>query len=153
MAKSSFSSLILPSSLSSSFSTAVCAGASIFIHSSSRLHSNQSSSHISLTSLLWSLIILFIQLHSSFIMASKFLRFPTSAQKSTSTNVPRNTAADGPEIGTLTVLVDRARNLPNRKLFGKQSPYCAAQLGKVQLKTASDRRGGQTPKWSVKIRQ
>lgn len=82
-------------------------------------------------------------------MASKFLRFPTSAPKTNNNSgIHCDTyAADGPEIGTLKVLFDRARNLPNRKLFGKQSPYCAVRLGKLSLKTGTDNRGGQTPKW------
>lgn len=54
---------------------------------------------------------------------------------------------DGPEIGTLVAIVDRARNLPNRKTIGKQDPYCAARLGKEAKKTATDVRGGQTPRW------
>jgi len=54
---------------------------------------------------------------------------------------------DGPEIGTLIVIIDRARNLPNRKTMGKQDPYCAARLGKEAKKTETDKRGGQTPKW------
>lgn len=54
---------------------------------------------------------------------------------------------DGPEIGTLVLIVDRAKNLPNRKTIGKQDPYCAARLGKEAKKTTTDIRGGQTPKW------
>lgn len=54
---------------------------------------------------------------------------------------------DGPEIGTLVAVIDRARNLPNRKTIGKQDPYCAMRLGKEAKKTETDRRGGQTPKW------
>ena len=54
---------------------------------------------------------------------------------------------DGPEIGTLVLVVDRAKNLPNRKTMGKQNPYCAARLGKEAKKTETDKRGGQTPKW------
>lgn len=54
---------------------------------------------------------------------------------------------DGPEIGTLVLVVDRAKNLPNRKTIGKQDPYCAARLGKEAKKTTTDIRGGQTPKW------
>ena len=54
---------------------------------------------------------------------------------------------DGPEIGTLVVIVDRAKNLPNRKTMGKQNPYCAARLGKEAKKTETDKRGGQTPRW------
>jgi len=56
---------------------------------------------------------------------------------------------DGPEIGTLVLVVDRARNLPNRKAMGKQNPYCAARLGKEAKKTETDKRGGQTPRWYV----
>lgn len=56
---------------------------------------------------------------------------------------------DGPEIGTLVIIVDRARNLPNRKAMGKQNPYCAMRLGKEAKKTETDRRGGQTPRWYV----
>jgi hypothetical protein len=59
---------------------------------------------------------------------------------------------DGPEIGTLVCIIDRAKNLPNRKTMGKQDPYCAMRLGKEAKKTDTDRRGGQTPKWYVKLR-
>jgi hypothetical protein len=54
---------------------------------------------------------------------------------------------DGPEIGTLVVIIDRAKNLPNRRTMGKQNPYCACRLGKEAKKTDTDRRGGQTPRW------
>lgn len=56
---------------------------------------------------------------------------------------------DGPKIGTLVLVVDRAKNLPNRKTIGKQDPYCAARLGKEAKKTKTDIRGGQTPRWCV----
>ena len=56
-------------------------------------------------------------------------------------------SVDGPEIGTLVLICDRARNLPNRRTMGKQSAYCAARLGKEAKKTETDKRGGQTPKW------
>jgi C2 domain len=56
---------------------------------------------------------------------------------------------DGPEIGTLVAVVDRAKNLPNRRTMGKQDPYCAMRLGKEAKKTGTDKRGGQTPKWYV----
>ncbi|TVY33886.1 Ingression protein [Lachnellula subtilissima] len=59
---------------------------------------------------------------------------------------------DGPEIGTLVIIVDRAKNLPNRKTIGKQDPYCAARLGKEAKKTETDRRGGQTPRWDQELR-
>ncbi|KAG6037007.1 hypothetical protein E4U41_005359 [Claviceps citrina] len=59
---------------------------------------------------------------------------------------------DGPVIGTLVAIVDRAKNLPNRKTIGKQDPYCAARLGKEAKKTTTDIRGGQTPKWDQELR-
>lgn len=54
---------------------------------------------------------------------------------------------DGPVIGTLVVIMDRARNLPNKRTMGKQDPYAAARLGKEAKKTKTDKRGGQTPRW------
>ncbi|KAI9789097.1 MAG: hypothetical protein M1816_006347 [Peltula sp. TS41687] len=59
---------------------------------------------------------------------------------------------DGPEIGDLVVIVDKAKNLPNRKTMGKQDPYCAARLGKEAKKTETDKRGGQTPRWDQELR-
>lgn len=58
-----------------------------------------------------------------------------------------NMAVDGPNIGTLVVIMDRAKNLPNRRSMGKQDPYVAARLGKEAKKTNTDKRGGQTPRW------
>ncbi|PLB45843.1 hypothetical protein P170DRAFT_512460 [Aspergillus steynii IBT 23096] len=61
-------------------------------------------------------------------------------------------SVDGPAIGTLVAIIDRAKNLPNRKTMGKQNPYCAARLGKEARKTETDLRGGQTPKWDQELR-
>ncbi|XHG09736.1 hypothetical protein AWENTII_012779 [Aspergillus wentii] len=61
-------------------------------------------------------------------------------------------SVDGPAIGTLVAIVDRAKNLPNRKTMGKQNPYCAARLGKEARKTETDLRGGQTPRWDSELR-
>ncbi|PYH48988.1 uncharacterized protein BP01DRAFT_353306 [Aspergillus saccharolyticus JOP 1030-1] len=61
-------------------------------------------------------------------------------------------SVDGPPIGTLVIIVDRAKNLPNRKTMGKQNPYCAARLGKEAKKTETDLRGGQTPRWDQELR-
>ncbi|KAK3500312.1 uncharacterized protein B0T23DRAFT_40444 [Neurospora hispaniola] len=63
-----------------------------------------------------------------------------------------DSAADGPEIGTLVLVVDRAKNLPNLKTIGKQDPFCAARLGKEAKKTTTDIRGGQTPRWDQELR-
>ncbi|KAH8671811.1 kinase-like domain-containing protein [Tricladium varicosporioides] len=61
-------------------------------------------------------------------------------------------ATDGPEIGTLVVIIDRAKNLPDRKKIGKQDPFCVVKFGKEAKKTTTDRRGGQTPKWDHELR-
>ncbi|OQE29654.1 hypothetical protein PENSTE_c002G05997 [Penicillium steckii] len=61
-------------------------------------------------------------------------------------------SVDGPPIGTLIAIIDRAKNLPNRKTMGKQNPYCAARLGKEAKKTPTDLRGGQTPRWDHELR-
>ncbi|KAJ5692674.1 hypothetical protein N7462_002097 [Penicillium macrosclerotiorum] len=61
-------------------------------------------------------------------------------------------SVDGPAIGTLVAIIDRAKNLPNRKTMGKQNPYCAARLGKEAKKTPTDLRGGQTPRWDYELR-
>ncbi|KFX94336.1 hypothetical protein V490_04397, partial [Pseudogymnoascus sp. VKM F-3557] len=72
--------------------------------------------------------------------------------KAHSAGIFADMTVDGPEIGTLVIIVDRAKNLPNRKSIGKQDPYCAARLGKEAKKTNTDRRGGQTPKWDQELR-
>ena len=79
-------------------------------------------------------------------MAAKVARMPT-APHAHSVGIYADQALDGPEIGTLVVVVDRAKNLPNLKTMSKQNPYCAARLGKEAKKTETDHRGGQTPRW------
>ncbi|KAI9820403.1 MAG: hypothetical protein M1826_000929 [Phylliscum demangeonii] len=81
------------------------------------------------------------------------------ATKTVMASLPMHTAGiysdmtvDGPEIGDLVVIVDKAKNLPNRKTMGKQDPYCAARLGKEAKKTETDKRGGQTPRWDQELR-
>ena len=59
---------------------------------------------------------------------------------------------DGPVIGTLVCIVDRARNLPNKRSMTKQDPYCAMRLGKEAKRTKTDKRGGQVPKWDEEMR-
>lgn len=77
-------------------------------------------------------------------MASKTGRLPASVH---SAGIYADMTVDGPEIGDLVVIIDKAKNLPNRKSMGKQDPYCAARLGKEAKKTSTDKRGGQTPRW------
>ncbi|RPA76984.1 hypothetical protein BJ508DRAFT_213247, partial [Ascobolus immersus RN42] len=61
-------------------------------------------------------------------------------------------AIDGPVIGTLVVILDKGRNLPSRKSYGKQDPYCVCRLGKEGKRTEADKRGGQTPIWDKELR-
>lgn len=41
----------------------------------------------------------------------------------------------------------KQRNLPNRRSYGKQDPFCVVRLGKEHKRTDADKRGGQTPVW------
>ncbi|KAF2260024.1 hypothetical protein CC78DRAFT_536644 [Lojkania enalia] len=84
-------------------------------------------------------------------MATKLAKLPTFGGAHTS-GIYSDMTVDGPEIGTLVVIVDRAKNLPNRRSMGKQDPYCAARLGKEAKKTTTDKRGGQTPRWDQELR-
>lgn len=89
--------------------------------------------------------------HSGFANAGARAQIPIMAKTALSgvhtAGIYADLTLDGPEIGTLVVIVDRAKNLPNRKTMGKQNPYCAARLGKEAKKTETDKRGGQTPRW------
>ena len=76
------------------------------------------------------------------------------------------------DIGTLIVVVLKAvglllfedlrltnsysltlqRNLPNKRQFGKQDPYCVVLLNGETRKTKVIKRGGQHPEWDEEIR-
>lgn len=77
---------------------------------------------------------------------------PREPRTSHAAGIFADMSLDGPHIGTLVVVIDRAKNLPNRRAIGKQDPYCAMRLGKEAKKTLTDRRGGQTPKWDTELR-
>jgi len=81
------------------------------------------------------------------MMATKTKVHPALVNGMHTAGIFSDMTVDGPKIGTLVVIVDRAKNLPNRKTIGKQDPYCAARLGKEAQKTNTDIRGGQTPRW------
>ena len=82
-------------------------------------------------------------------MTSKIAKAAMVGAQQHTAGIFADMTVDGPEIGTLVVIVDRAKNLPNRKAMKKQDPYCAARLGKEAKKTETDKRGGQTPRWFV----
>jgi len=81
-------------------------------------------------------------------MATKLVK-PGARLGNHTSGIFSDMTVDGPIIGTLVAIMDRAKNLPNRRSMGKQDPYCAARLGKEAKKTNTDRRGGQTPRWYV----
>ncbi|CAD6573988.1 MAG: hypothetical protein CYPHOPRED_005263 [Cyphobasidiales sp. Tagirdzhanova-0007] len=60
-------------------------------------------------------------------------------------------AQAGRQLGTLVVVVYRARNLPNKQRIGKQDPYCACTVGHQKHRTDAIKRGGQTPRWDAQL--
>ncbi|KAH9943059.1 uncharacterized protein BXZ73DRAFT_87490 [Epithele typhae] len=58
----------------------------------------------------------------------------------------------GRHIGTLIVVVLKARNLPNKRHIGKQDPYCQVLFNGERRRTKAIKRGGQHPEWDEEIR-
>ncbi|KAI8931032.1 hypothetical protein NX059_012043 [Plenodomus lindquistii] len=85
-------------------------------------------------------------------MATKAVNLAAFGNGGHTAGIFSDMTVDGPVIGTLVVIMDRARNLPNKRTMGKQDPYVAARLGKEAKKTKTDKRGGQTPKWDQELR-
>ncbi|KAF9221855.1 hypothetical protein BS17DRAFT_756428 [Gyrodon lividus] len=56
------------------------------------------------------------------------------------------------EIGTLIVVVLKAKNLPNKRHIGKQAPYCLVTLNEDKKRTKVIKRGGQHPEWDEEFR-
>ncbi|KZO93278.1 hypothetical protein CALVIDRAFT_471784, partial [Calocera viscosa TUFC12733] len=55
-------------------------------------------------------------------------------------------------LGTLIVVVLKARNLPNKRHIGKQDPYCTVIMNEKIKRTKAVKRGGQHPEWDEEIR-
>ncbi|GAA6016813.1 hypothetical protein JCM11491_001815 [Sporobolomyces phaffii] len=55
-------------------------------------------------------------------------------------------------LGTLVVIVLRAKNLPNRVRIGKQNPYATVTYGLHKKRTETIERGGQQPTWDAEFR-
>ncbi|TFL00564.1 hypothetical protein BDV98DRAFT_569216 [Pterulicium gracile] len=55
-------------------------------------------------------------------------------------------------IGTLVAVVLKARNLPNKRHIGKQSPYCALNFNGEKQRTKAIKKGGQHPEWDEEVR-
>ncbi|KAG8218383.1 hypothetical protein J3R82DRAFT_4005 [Butyriboletus roseoflavus] len=56
------------------------------------------------------------------------------------------------DIGTLIVVVLKAKNLPNKRHIGKQAPYCLVTLNEEKRRTKVIKRGGQHPEWDDEFR-
>ncbi|XP_006459223.1 hypothetical protein AGABI2DRAFT_218205 [Agaricus bisporus var. bisporus H97] len=57
-----------------------------------------------------------------------------------------------PQIGTLVVVILKARNLIDRHSFYKQDVFAQACLNGTSQKTQVDRKGGQHPLWDTELR-
>ncbi|KAL1946544.1 hypothetical protein VTO73DRAFT_14648 [Trametes versicolor] len=60
--------------------------------------------------------------------------------------------SSGRHIGTLIVVILKARNLPNKRHIGKQDPYCQLVFNGEKRRTKAIKRGGQHPEWDEEIR-
>ncbi|WVR09462.1 hypothetical protein IAU60_006529 [Kwoniella sp. DSM 27419] len=60
--------------------------------------------------------------------------------------------AEPKELGTLIVVVGKARNLVNKSRFGKQDPFCTVAFAEEKHKTKAIKRGGQHPEWDEELR-
>lgn len=56
------------------------------------------------------------------------------------------------ELGTLAVVVLKAKNLHDRHSFYKQDPYAKITLNGKSFKTDADPKGGQHPEWDAEFR-
>ncbi|KAH9816546.1 C2 domain-containing protein [Melampsora americana] len=58
----------------------------------------------------------------------------------------------GGPLGTLIVVVLKARNLPNKQRIGKQDPFATCEYLSHIKRTKVDKRGGQHPVWDEELR-
>ncbi|GBE79289.1 predicted protein [Sparassis crispa] len=56
------------------------------------------------------------------------------------------------DVGTLIVVVLKAKNLPNKRHIGKQDPFCTVTYNGEKRRTKAIHRGGQHPEWDEEIR-
>lgn len=64
----------------------------------------------------------------------------------------KDAAATNRVLGTLVVVVLRAKNLTNRVRIGKQNPYTTVTYGLNKKRTETIERGGQQPTWDTEFR-
>lgn len=56
------------------------------------------------------------------------------------------------ELGTLIVVVMKAKNLHNKRALSKQNPFCSVRVANSAHKTKTVDRGGQSPAWDQEMR-
>ena len=56
------------------------------------------------------------------------------------------------DLGTLVIVVLKARNLPDKHSFYKQDVFAQVQLQETTKKTQTDVKGGQHPVWDEELR-
>ncbi|KIJ56506.1 hypothetical protein M422DRAFT_22670 [Sphaerobolus stellatus SS14] len=56
------------------------------------------------------------------------------------------------EVGTLIVVILKAKNLPNKRHIGKQDPYCTVRHNGETRRSKAVKRGGQHPEWDEEVR-
>jgi len=57
-----------------------------------------------------------------------------------------------PLLGTLVVVVFKARNLVNKTRIGKQDPFCSVSISSDKKRTKTVKKGGQAPEWDDELR-
>ena len=55
-------------------------------------------------------------------------------------------------LGTIVVVVLKAKNLPNKSRVGKQDAYCTLTYGGRTARSPVAKRAGQTPEWDYEAR-
>lgn len=91
--------------------------------------------------------------HHSYSSSSRSL--PLSANSSTSSLPAAHFRDDSNTeqcVGTLIIIVLKAKNLHNRRAISKQNPFCSVRINKHHDRTETLVRGGQTPEWDHECR-
>ncbi|KAF5327371.1 hypothetical protein D9619_004463 [Psilocybe cf. subviscida] len=78
-------------------------------------------------------------------------RLPAASSKAIPINLDDKTRKED-ELGTLIVVLLKARNLPDKHSFRKSDVFAQATLNGAQKRTHVDIKGGQRPEWDVEVR-
>lgn len=87
------------------------------------------------------------------VLSTASLSPPSSSTKQQEMPAPPHSPTGADRLlGTLVVIVLRAKNLPNRVRIGKQNPYATVTYGLHKKRTSTIERGGQQPEWDAEFR-